>query len=163
MAIDVAAWYEKYGPMVIRRCRNILKDPEDAMDAVQDVFVNLLRGREKLHGQYPSSLLFTMATNICLNRIRKKKRETVRDFIDEEAAFPVMDEAYNQVDAEILLDVILGDESEKNRTIYYMYYVDQMTLKETGEASGLSISGVRKRLEAFKTRARIKLHNGEDI
>jgi len=163
MAIDVAAWYEKYGPMVIRRCRSILNDPEEAMDAVQDVFVNLLRGNARLHGQYPSSLLYTMATNVCLNRIRKKKREIIKDFIEEESSFPVADENFDQVEAELMMNVILGDESEKNRTIYYMYFVDGMTLKETGDAAGLSISGVRKKLEAFKARARIKLNNGENI
>ncbi|MCL2479858.1 MAG: sigma-70 family RNA polymerase sigma factor [Treponema sp.] len=160
MAIDVAAWYEKYGPMVIRRCRNILKNPDDAMDAAHDVFVNLLRG-ENLHGRYPSSLLFTMATNTCLNKLRRMKRETVMDFMDD--AFPVTDESFGQVDAKLLLDVILGDETEENRTIYYMYFADGMTLKETGEAAGLSVSGVRKRLEAFKKRARVKFQIGEDI
>ena len=80
MAIDVAAWYEKYGPMVIRRCRQILGNGEDALDAVQDVFVNLLKGEEKLDDRFPSSLLYTMATNVCLNRLRKGKREILRDF-----------------------------------------------------------------------------------
>ena len=162
MAIDVEAWYTKYGPMVIRRCRSILRDQDDAMDAVHDVFVNLLRGEAKLHGQYPSSLLYTMATNICLNKLRKKKRETLRDFIDEEASFPVEDEKFDQVDAELLLDTILGDESDENRSIYYMYFVDGMTLQETGDTVNLSVSGVRKRLEAFKKRARIRF-DGEDI
>jgi len=74
MNIDVAAWYEKYGPMVIRRCRKILGNGDDAMDAVHDVFVNLLQAKSRLHGAFPSSLLYTMATNICLNYIRKNKR-----------------------------------------------------------------------------------------
>ena len=80
MAIDVAAWYTQYGPMVIRRCRKILKDEEDALDAVHDVFVNVIRGKLRLHDRFPSSLLYTMATNVCFNRLRKKKWETNTDF-----------------------------------------------------------------------------------
>jgi len=157
MAIDVAAWYEKYGPMVIRRCRNILGNGEDALDAVHDVFVNLLRGKTRLHGQFPSSLLYTMATNVCLNRLRKKKRESLKDFSDEEHA-PLFctDEGFDQVETKLLLEAILKDESEINRTIYFMYHADGMTLKEIGEAAGLSISGVRKRLEAFRSRVQLK-------
>ncbi|MCL2127644.1 MAG: sigma-70 family RNA polymerase sigma factor [Treponema sp.] len=161
MAIDVAAWYEKYGPMVIRRCRKILGNGDDALDAVQDVFVNLLRSGPKLHGSYPSSLLYTMATNVCLNRLRKRKRESPRDFSGEEGNLLFhSDEGYDQVDAELLLEAVLKDESEMNRAICFMYHADGMTLKEIGEAVGLSVAGVHKRLEAFKSRARLKLRGG---
>ena len=159
MAIDVAAWYEKYGPMVIRRCRKILGNEEDALDALHDVFVNVMRGKEKLHGRFPSSLLYTMATNICLNRLRKKRREIPSDLSGEGAAGSFIDEGFDQVEAEILLEDILMDESESDRAISYMYHADGMTLKEIGEAVGLSISGVRKRLEAFRSRARNKLQS----
>jgi DNA-directed RNA polymerase specialized sigma24 family protein len=43
----------------------------------------------------------------------------------------------------------------------FMYHADGMTLKEIGDAMGLSISGVRKRLAAFNTRARIR-YGGEE-
>ena len=159
MAIDVAAWYEKYGPMVIRRCRNILRDEDEALDAVHDVFVNLLQVEKRLHGQFPSSLLYTMATNTCLNRLRKSKREVLKDFSDEAEAKSFQDEGFAQVEAGMLLDIILKDESEQNRSICFMYHVDGMTLKEIGEVVGLSIARVRKRLEAFKMRARVKLED----
>ena len=160
MTIDVAAWYEKYGPMVIRRCRKILGNNDDAMDAVHDVFVNLLQAKPKLHGTFPSSLLYTMATNICLNRIRKYKREILQDFSgDKENMFFCDDGGFSQVEAELILEAVLKDESKTNRVIYYMYFADEMTLKEIGEAVGLSISGVRKRLETFKKRTRLKMRD----
>jgi RNA polymerase sigma-70 factor (ECF subfamily) len=157
MAIDVAAWYEKYGPMVIRRCRSLLRNDDEAMDAVQDVFVNLLRAEGRLRGTFPSSLLYTIATNLCLNRLRSGK-ETFFDGNDE--FFSATDGAYDQVDTKLLVEAILKDESEKTRTICFMYHADGMTLREIAEAMRLSVSGVRKRLETFKKRARLKL--GED-
>ena len=156
MAIDIAVWYEKYGPMVIRRCRNILGNEEDALDAVHDVFMNLLRSESRLHGQFPSSLLYTMATNICLNRIRDRKREILGDFPADEVK-PCIDEGFEQVETEMVLELILKDESEMTRSICFMYHADGMTLKEIGEVVGLSVSGVRKRLTAFKNRSRLKL------
>jgi len=160
MAIDIAVWYEKYGPMVIRRCRALLRNNEEAMDAVQDVFVNLLRSEGRLQGSFPSSLLYTMATNVCLNRLRGKKRDAGDILCNGVELYSAADGSYEQVDAELLVKVILEDESEENRTICFMYHADGMTLSEIGEATGLSISGVRKRLESFRKRARLKL--GED-
>ena len=162
MSIDIAAWYEKYGPMVIRRCRSILGSNEDVMDAVHDVFVKLLSNEPRLHNSFPSSLLYTIATNVCLNRLRKSKWEKPEDFSAEgDARLLCIDDGFSQVEAEILLEDILKDESEMNRALSFMYYADGMTLKELGEASGLSISGVRKRLEAFRSRARLKLVDAE--
>ena len=81
MPIDIAALYEKYGPMVLRRCRSILGDEQDSLDAVHDVFVSLLRVEKRLNDRFPSSLLYTIATNVCLNRLRKKKGEKRRILI----------------------------------------------------------------------------------
>jgi RNA polymerase sigma-70 factor (ECF subfamily) len=164
MAIDIAAWYEKYGPMVIRRCRALLRDEDDAMDAVHDVFVNLLRAEGRLSGSYPSSLLYTVATNVCLNRLRDRKRADWWDLAGREDFFFAGEEAdgdYDRVDAKLLVEAIMEDESEDTQAICFMYHGDGMTLREIGEAVGLSISGIRKRLEAFRKRARLKL--GEDL
>ena len=164
MAIDIAAWYEKYSPMVIRRCRALLQDDDEAMDAVHDVFVNLLRAEGRLSGSFPSSLLYTIATNVCLNRLRDRKRAGFGDMLNQKEFFFALSAAANdndQVDAKLLVEAIMEDESEEMRTICFMYHGDGMTLREIGEAVGLSISGIRKRLEAFRKRARLKL--GEDL
>ena len=191
MAIDVKAWYERYGPMVIRRCRTLLRNEDEAMDAVQDVFVNLLKAEyrieQRIQGIFPSSLLYTMATNICLNRMRRKKLETgkfrlsTETWVSKETGvsketeikmgnsvstdsfsavpelFYTFDEGFDQVDAEMLVEDILEDESEETQAILFMYHADGMTLNEIGKTVEMSISGVRKRLETFKKRARIKL------
>ena len=72
--IDAEALYRRYSPMVLRRCRFLLRDEEQASDAMQDVFVQLLRKQEQLHGRYPSSLLYRMATNHSLNLLRRSGR-----------------------------------------------------------------------------------------
>ena len=36
---DFDSLYRTFGPMVLRRCRFLLKDEEKALDAMQDVFV----------------------------------------------------------------------------------------------------------------------------
>src|SRR5262245_63335006 len=74
-AVDVTALTLRYGPMVLRRCRQLLRDEEEALDACQDVFLRVLERQARLHAQYPSSLLYRIATNVCLNRIRDRRRK----------------------------------------------------------------------------------------
>ena len=74
MAIDVEHAYRRYGPMVLRRCRQMLKDEQLATDAMQDVFVQLLRNQARLEDRGMSSLLYRIATNTCLNKIRSQQR-----------------------------------------------------------------------------------------
>jgi DNA-directed RNA polymerase specialized sigma24 family protein len=44
-----------------------------------------------------------------------------------------------------------------------MYHADGMTLREIGEAVGMSVSGVRKRLVSFQARAKIRLGGSEGL
>ena len=79
-ALDIEALSHQYGAMVLRRCRRLLGDEDEALDACQDVFVRVLERRERLDAAYPSSLLFRIATNVCLNRIRDRgRRPATRD------------------------------------------------------------------------------------
>lgn len=66
--------YEKYAPMVYRRCLFLLKDENDASDLTQDVFLRIYTGRTRLDLKSPSSLFWNTATHLALNRIRDKKR-----------------------------------------------------------------------------------------
>jgi len=131
----------------------ILRNEDDALDASQDVFVTLLAKQHRLHGQFLSSLLYIMATNTCLNRLRQRKNHgSVNQ--DPEILFPaVHDSEFEKIEARMLMDAVLADESESTRAICFMYHGDGMTLQEIGELMGLSVSGVRKRLTSLKARA----------
>ena len=55
--MDVDTLYRRYGPMVMRRCRQLLRDEDQALDATQDVFVRLLTRRDRLRDD--ACLLYT--------------------------------------------------------------------------------------------------------
>ena len=158
MDIDIEAYYEKYAPMVFRRCKQLLKHEDDAMDALQDVFIKLINNKHRLKGNFPSSLLYVIATNTCLNKIRWHKRQ--REHSEGEFSENIVlsyDRGFDQVEAKMLTDLILETESESTQSICFMYYADDMTLEEIGQVLGMSISGVRKRLVTFQKRAKLKL------
>ncbi len=147
---EITNFYEKYAAMVWRRCHQILKDSEEARDAMHDVFVKLMDKKDKMEGTFPSSLLFTMATHICLNRIRDSKNRN-RLLNDDLAHIALADEEQKNL-TNIITDRIMGRESASTRVMAYLHYGDGMTLNEVAAETGLSVSGVRKRLRQFKER-----------
>lgn len=152
MAIDVEAYYRKYGPMVLRRCRFMLRDEERALDAMQDVFVEVLRRESDLVDYAPSSLLYTIATNVCLNKIRRSKRrpETANDELLQNIAGG--DSPEDETLTGHFLARVFSREPESTRTIAVLHYVDGLTLDETATQVGMSVSGVRKRLRGLRKR-----------
>jgi len=150
---DIGAAYETYGPMVFRRCLQLLRDEEKARDAVQEVFVKLLLHRDRLLMRYPSSLLFRIATNVCLNVLRAQRiraEESGDEILERIAA---ADESERRTVAGDLIDRLFRREKPSTREIAVMLYVDGMTLREAARETGLSVSGVRKRIREFRARA----------
>jgi RNA polymerase sigma factor (sigma-70 family) len=147
--LDVENLYRRYGPMVLRRCRRMLGDEASAVDAMHDVFVEILRRRDRLETASPSSYLWTAATRTCLNRLRSRRRrpeDADVDLVDRIAWAPEGD----LVGARVLLDRVFGREAPSTRTMAVLHLVDGMTLEEVATESGLSVSGVRKRLRTLK-------------
>jgi RNA polymerase sigma factor (sigma-70 family) len=149
-ALDVEDLTGRYGPMVLRRCRQLLRDEDEAMDACQDVFLRVIERRDRLDVQYPSSFLYRVATHVSLNRIRDRSRE----------ATPTDDELLDRIasaespgtagEARSLLDRLFRRHPESSRTIAVLHHLDGLTLEQVAEVVGLSVSGVRKRLRGLR-------------
>lgn len=152
--LDVKRLYEKYGPMVLRRCRYLLRNEEKALDALQDTFVQVLRHERRMRLDAPSSLLYRIATNICLNMLRYEHRHPQTG--DEKLLMSIADteEHESRILHRHFLDRIFRREPPSTRTMAVMHYVDGMTLQEVAHEVGLSVSGVRKRLRSLKERVK---------
>jgi RNA polymerase sigma-70 factor (ECF subfamily) len=144
--------YEAYAPMVYRRCVFLLKDDAEAKDMVQNVFLRVYEHIDSLDLSQPSSLLWNTATRLCLNRIRDKKRRGLDVDSSELLLTIACAEEDDGVEARGLLAKIFSKEQESTRTIATLHYVDGMTLEETAETVGLSVSGVRKRLRTLQAK-----------
>ncbi len=147
--------YEAYAPMVYRRCMALLKDEAEASDLMQDVFLRIYAGMNRLNLDSPSSLLWNTATRLCLNRIRDKKRRGLDvDSCELLLNIACADDEQEGYETRGILAKIFSREQESTRTIAVLHYVDGMTLEETAEMVGLSVSGVRKRLRALQARVK---------
>jgi RNA polymerase sigma factor (sigma-70 family) len=156
VALDIDALYRKYGPMVIRRCRALLLDEEQALDAAQETFVKLIRYQDRLTDAAPSSMLYTMATNVCLNLLRSSNRRPFNAGEETLEHIASSDDVEGRVLDRVAVDGIFEGERASTRTMAVLHYVDGMTLEEVASHVGLSVSGVRKRLRVLKERTRAR-------
>jgi len=140
--------------MVNRRCQSLLGEGAAANDATQDVFLAVVQKYEQLTLNTPSSLLYRMATNICLNKIRQKKNDNKLFDQDYEASLLEKIASVDELELQTIREKIIGhifqQEQPSTRTIAVMHWVDGFSLKEVAEEVGMSVSGVRKRLASLR-------------
>jgi RNA polymerase sigma factor (sigma-70 family) len=173
MPLDINQLYRRYGSMVYRRCRQLLKDEGEAKDAMQDTFVKLIQSQATLDQEFPSSLLYRIATHVALNRIRTLQRHP--EDRDEQLLYNIADgsDLEGTLIASRFLGRLFGKKEESldqavrvdtglektikgptsTRVMAVMHFVDGLTLEEVADECGLSVSGVRKRLRKIKEMA----------
>jgi len=144
--------------MVLRRCRKLLGDDQAARDAMHDVFVQILSRSDELVDQAPSSLLFRIATNVCLNRLRSRKRRPEDGDPDLLVQIAEQTDPAARNAARSALDALFRHEPDDTALIAVLHLHDRMTLEEVASEVGMSVSGVRKRL----AKLRDKLHHLEE-
>ncbi len=152
MAIDIEDAYRRFGPMVVRRCRALLTDQEQAVDAMHDVFVRLMQSGDRLDDRAMSSLLYRIATNVSLNKLRTRRRKPEHADDDLLGALAHATSLEEEAGTRRLLGRLLGGVTESTTTMAVMHWVDGMSLEEVAAETGMSISGVRKRLRTLKER-----------
>lgn len=153
---QVQALFRRYGPFVARRCRALLKHPNDAEDACQEVFVRLLRSSEDFEGRSEwMTWLYRVATNLCLNRIRDRARRDAGWYAAFRAELPsAAPSPESRVFSAQLLDLCLREQTETDRQIAVLHFLDGMAQGEIADVVGLSRATVNKRLQQLRDYAR---------
>ncbi|MBI5497527.1 MAG: sigma-70 family RNA polymerase sigma factor [Deltaproteobacteria bacterium] len=151
--------YEAYGATVYRRCVYLLRNDEDARDAMHDVFIKVSRSLDQFRGEAsPLTWITRIATNHCLNIIRARKaawHEQFRRFVEHKAQ--ENGPSQRLVDRNQFVQVVLAlcDKETQEAAIYY--FVDEMTQEEVAGVLGISVPTLRKRLRSFIDTARREL------
>ena len=146
----MARLYERYAPMVMRRCRDLLRNEEAAADALQETFLRVLRSRSALSADYPSSLLYRIATNVSLNMMRGVSRRREVDGVEILEVMPGSDDVEAHVLNAISIEQVFAGVKASTRRAAEIHYQERATLEETAERVGMSVSGVRKRLDGLR-------------
>ncbi len=153
-AEQLAEHYRQYAPVIHRRCRALLGDPEEALDATQDVFITVARKLETFRGESdPLTWIYRIATNHCLNllRSRKVRRNALARMAREQGPAAGVDvSSARQVERRELLGHLLDQFDARRVQMLLHRHHDGMTQVEIAEVMGVSERTVRKTLKEME-------------
>jgi RNA polymerase sigma-70 factor (ECF subfamily) len=132
---------------VFRRARALLRDPDRARDATQEVFLRAARDPGRM-GAEPLRWLFRVTTNLCLNNIRDSRRHGRLL-----ASYPFESNRECGVESCLAVSELLARVPTELRQIAIAYYVDDLSHEEIAVTLGISRRTVGNRLAAFQTLA----------
>lgn len=158
----------QYEKKVYNVALRVFKNPEDAKDISQDVFIKIYKNLDKFDNKSSfSTWLYRITTNTCIDELRKRKgKETVsidNDIEDDEGKFkrefadnePTPEEKVISKEGESEIIKSMNTLSDEHRTIIVMRDIQGLSYTEISEIIGVSIGTVKSRI----SRARLQLKN----
>jgi RNA polymerase sigma-70 factor (ECF subfamily) len=148
---EVEDLYARYGFLLLRRCRMILKDSAQADDALQEAFVKIMRsGAAVRQTDRPLGWLYRVADRCCFDVLRKRRRSVEASSDEDIGATAHPGVAIEVRDAVLQL---LGSMDDQEMQIALLLFVDGMSQGEIAEDIGLSRVTVNKKVAAIRARA----------
>lgn len=149
--------------MVVRKYRDrlyyhalaIVKDPEEAYDVVQEVFIRAIRERRFYDDDFRAKAwLFRVTSNLCFNLVRdKRRRGAILDAfpMSELVAGDQLDSVFNgQRRGEIL--AAIEQMTEDHQEILLLRYYSDLSYSEIADALDIKLGTVMSRLSRARTR-----------
>jgi RNA polymerase sigma-70 factor (ECF subfamily) len=148
--IDLTDICRRYGASVLCRCRGILRNPDEAQDAAQEVLVTIMTKGHQYRGESAiGTWIYRVTTNHCLNRLRSARRRSVREqhdvVVDWSDIAPA--DPYHTYAARVRLRQVLDQFDALGQQIVVYRFLDGMTQEEIAAATGKSRRTVGKRLK----------------
>ena len=131
--------------------RLMLKNDDDANDAVSDVFFKLTEGSLRVPADHPENYLMATVRNLCLARIRLM---TLHERLERRITLSDNDQAYGESERERIAEMIDYAErtfSKQTWRVFQLRFDEGLLYREIAERLGISEVAVYKHLaEALK-------------
>ncbi len=161
----LSSLYRTYGGRVYSRCLYLLKNKEEAQDALHEVFIKVQKNLDGFRNEAsPLTWMTRIATNHCLNVIRAKRAPWHAKYKTEiENGVVSADGGFHLQENRELLRLCLARVAEVDADLAELAtyaFVDDMKQADICALVGLSAPTLRKRLREFISlcRAEIEKH-----
>ena len=152
--------YKRYMPLVYGVALKYLKRPEDAQDAVMQLFEELIVKVKAVEIQSFKAWLYTCIRNNCLMEIRKKSKnlsisldDSFMEFCDD-FHLTVVSESENREES---LRECVESLPEKQRISVKYFFFDELSYKEVEERTGFSLKMVKSFIQNGKRNLKLCL------
>ncbi|HEV7243230.1 MAG TPA: sigma-70 family RNA polymerase sigma factor [Thermoanaerobaculia bacterium] len=146
----IARWHEP----LWKYLRRLAGDDDAAAEAVQDVWLRILRGIARLRdGSRLRAWIFGIARRVAMDRLREKYAEPVLVSIDDRDLVGADDTSELKEDI-ALMHVELARLPVPEREVLVLFHLEELTLAEIAEVIGIPTGTVKSRL--FRARRALR-------
>lgn len=153
--------FERYSRRAYSLAFGVVRNPDDALDVVQDAFIKAHRHLDKFEGQASFyTWLYRIVMNLAIDHLRKNRRQKTVDFSDaamdegglgEDSLIPRIiggNPGRSLMDKEIRerIAVALDELSENHRAVLVMRELEGLSYEEMAHAMGCSKGTIMSRL-----------------
>ncbi|HZW73041.1 MAG TPA: sigma-70 family RNA polymerase sigma factor [Caldimonas sp.] len=148
---ELAELYRRYGFLLRRRCRTLLREEAAAEDALQDTFVKILQASDALRdAENKVAWMYRVVDRACLDQLRRRRVRRAEPLaLHEDAAACHPDVKIEARDAALR---ILHELSDAEYEVAVLTFVDGLTQTDVATTLGLSRPTIWKRLMAVRER-----------
>lgn len=150
---ELAALYEQYGYLVHRRCLRLLRSQAEADDALQEVFVRVLRYHREQVERSMLGWLYGIAANVCYDQLKRRARHQPAGDVEALPGRAAEAEAVDP-DRRAVVGAVLRQLDARTREIGVRHYLDGMTQEEVAAHTGYSRKTIGKKLQLFEEQFR---------
>jgi len=164
----------RYEDTVYRFAYTLCREREKAEETFQDTFINVFRKLGSFDGRSKfSTWLYTIVTNSCLMRHRRRKSRELEESLEAleapdtnaDGRFATAVARWEQTPADIMLDKELRSQldaairklPDEYRVVFVLRDIDGKSTAETAAITGLSVEAVKSRLRRARAFLRQEL------
>ena len=138
-----------------RYALSILKSPENAHDVVQECLMKIWKKRQMIATiDNPESWAMRITRNQCYDWVKVNRFDIMQVERVEQQADNATDEYLLFNDRQRWLNKIIRQLSDKNREVFHLREVEEMTYQEIADILSLTLSEVK--ISLYRTRTKIK-------
>ncbi len=152
-------------------CYRMLSNRQEAEDIAQEAFVRAYINIHTFDQKRKfSTWIFRIATNLCIDRIRKKKPDYYLDanvpgtegltmYSQIAANEPLPEEQVAQMETQERIQYEIGQLSDKYRSVIILRYLEELPLQEISEILELPLGTVKTRVHRGRAALRKQMGN----
>jgi RNA polymerase sigma-70 factor (ECF subfamily) len=153
---------DRYNRAFLRKAKEILKDEDEAYDAVQEAFVRMYASARKYRAQQNASFkawAYKILVNQCFTLYQKNRKNSLRQVsLDDDGGEDVPDQkeldSYDQkLTKEYVLSLVSRLPTLLARTVN-LYFIEGLPQKEIAERENVSPEAIRIRIHRAKKELR---------
>lgn len=148
------------------QCRKIMEHPEDAEDMVQETLIKIYQNLNRLKepGKF-NSWANRIAAHLCINQRKRNPKDlqfledeegrSVLDLMEDTDQQTVPESVVDNAETQKMLTDLIDALPDPQRVVTYLFYFDEMSVKEIAQLMEVSESTIKSRLnyarKAIKT------------